>query len=132
MVGGEQWRIAPDNRGNGRVLLEFPVKKTADFFSVPLPRMDKVAVQTQVARIEVVGCKRPGFRAAYRHIKDGQVEKGDFPTVAGGEIKGFTCLNNGFGRGAEQQVDIGGNACRVQGGKYSGNPVQIYAFVHSI
>ena len=77
-------------------------------------------------------CQGRCLGAGDGHVEDGQVEKADLLVVALDKGQGLPGLYDGFRRGAEQQIDLGGDTGPVQGSKHLLHQDQINPLVEPI
>ena len=94
--------------------------------------MDEIAVERQVS-VGKAGPRQLGrLVAGQRHVEHGQVEEGDGPVVAAGEIERLPRLLKRLRRRAEQQVDVGGDAGPGEGGQGPFHQLQADALGHGV
>lgn len=94
--------------------------------------MDEIQIERQVARGKGSTGQVLGLGAGGRHVKDRQVEEGDCRMVALDKGHSLPRLVDGFGRRAEEQVDVGGDPGLVQGCEHPFRQFQPYPLVHGV
>lgn len=132
MVGGKERRIPPEDGGDLRMTAEFLIQESADLLPVPSKRVDKIGVEGKVPLVKSPGLQAGGFAAADGHVEDGQVQEGDGRAMPNDEVQGLSGLGKGLRRGAEEQIDIGGNPGSLQGRQRPGDHIQVNALAHGI
>ena len=132
MVGGEERRIPPEDGDDQRMTAELLVEESADLLAVPAAGVGEVGVKREIPFVKAPGLQAGGLAAADGHVEDGQVQEGDGRVLPGNKVQGLSGLEEGFGRGAEEQVDIGGDAGRLEGRQGPGYHIRINALAHGV
>ena len=94
--------------------------------------MDEVSVERQVAPGKADPRQFGRLFARHRHVEHGQIEEGDGPVVAAGEIERLPCLEKRLRRRAEQQVHVGGDAGPGEGGQGPFHQIEADALGHGV
>ena len=132
VVGGEQRRVAAADGRDLRLPPELTVEEGAHRPPVPAARVDEIAVERQVAVGKALARQLGRLIAGHRHVEHGQVEEGDGPVVAAGEIERLPRLDKRLRRCAEQQVHVSGDARLGEGAKGPFHQLQADALGHGV
>ncbi len=132
VVGGEESRRPPQNRGDRRMPFNGFIEKYPNILSLPVLRVPESPVKRQVAFVKVATGKRPGVRAQGRQIENGQVQLREVFGIFDDKIK---CTQGGyfiFGGGPEKKIAVNGDAGRMEVAKRDRDIFQIDPFVEIV